>query len=95
MQEFIFALWLLLLCKFLNHRFLSLLLCPLCRQSCWGDVGGTDIGMLSVTLSLLPPSLTLFGTEAGLSLFCSYAEIHSLVLVGLPVAGIAPSPQPD
>lgn len=39
-----------------------------------------------------PPSLTLFGTEIGLSLFCSYREIHSLVLVGLPVAGIAPTP---
>lgn len=39
-----------------------------------------------------PPSLTLFGAEIGLSLFCSYREIHSLVLVGLPVAGIAPTP---
>lgn len=51
--------------------------------------------MLGVTPSLLPPSLTLFEAEIGLSLFHSYRAIQSLVLVGLPVAGIAPAPQPN
>lgn len=63
----------------------------LCRLSLWGEAGETSIGTLGVPSSLLPLSLTLFGAEIGLSLFCSYREIHSLALVGLPVAGIAPA----
>lgn len=67
-----------------------------CARSGVVQTGETQaIGMLGVTPSLLPPSLTLFGAEIGLSLFHSYRAIHSLVLVGLPVAGIAPAPQPD
>lgn len=64
----------------------------LCRLSPWADTGEIAIGMLGVTPSLLPLFLTLFGAEIGLSLFCSCREIHSLVFVGLPVAGIAPTP---
>lgn len=77
----------------LQISFLSHVPAPeLCRLLAWADAGEAVIGMLGVTPSLLPPCLTLFGAEIGLSLFYSYREIHSLVLVGLPVAGIAPTP---
>lgn len=40
-------------------------------------------------------SLTLFGAEMGLSQLCSYTQTRSLVLVGFPAAGIAPTSRPD
>lgn len=63
----------------------------------WGDTGETLIATLGVSPPFSSPSLslTLFGAEIGLSLFRSYGETHSLVLVGLPVTGIAPTSQPD
>lgn len=62
-----------------------------------GDMGETLIAMLGVSSPFSSPSLslTLFGAELGLSLFRSSRETHSLVLVGLPVTGIAPASQPD